>query len=60
VLLNEENINKEFVIQGIGLGISEEELISKLGIPSRKDLSKYCVPRLRGRFFIKILKDIFT
>lgn len=32
---------KEFVIQGICLGKSEEELISNLGEPDRKDLSEY-------------------
>ena len=32
---------KEFVIQGIGLGESEEKLISDLGEPDRKDLSEY-------------------
>lgn len=43
VLLNTRstNLTKEFMIQGIYVGISEAELISKLGEPSRKDLSKY-------------------
>lgn len=33
--------NKEFIIQGVYLGQSEEELVSKLGKPNRKDLSEY-------------------
>jgi len=41
VSLNEKNVNKEFVIQGIAVGITEVELISKLGEPARKDLSQY-------------------
>ncbi|QUH19726.1 CAP-associated domain-containing protein [Alkaliphilus sp. B6464] len=41
VSLKERNINKEFVVQGISVGSTEEDLISKLGQPDRKDLSKY-------------------
>jgi len=41
VSLNKKKVNKEFVIQGIVVGITEVELISKLGEPARKDLSQY-------------------
>ena len=41
VSLEDPNYKNEFIIQGIKLGTTEEELISKLGGPSRKDLSKY-------------------
>lgn len=40
VLLRNKN-DKEFVVQGIRLGQSEQELISNLGEPDRKDISEY-------------------
>lgn len=40
VSLRDKN-NKEFIIQGIRLGQSEQELISNLGEPDRKDISEY-------------------
>lgn len=36
-----DKANKEFVVQGIHLGQSEKDLISRLGQPARKDLSEY-------------------
>ncbi len=41
VLLYDKTENREFVIQGICMGSTEGALISKLGEPNRKDLSKY-------------------